>query len=57
MLEIKNAVVVILRIFIKCNCLGGGLPDSNYFYTEEPIACMNFRVRERPFASTLRAQS
>ena len=31
--EIKNAVVVVIIIFIKYNSLCGGLTDSNYFYT------------------------
>ena len=57
MVEIKKAVVVVVRIFIMYNCLCGGLADSNYFYTEESIPCTNFRVRETPFAYTLRAQS
>ena len=57
MLEIKNAVVVVVYIFIKYNRLRGGLPDSNYFYTEEPIACTNFRVCQTPFACTLRTRS
>ena len=29
--------------------------DSNYFYIEESITCMNFRTRVTPFACTLRA--
>ena len=57
MLEIESVVVVGVHIFIKYNGLCGGLPDSNYFYTEEPIACMNFLVRETHFACTLRARS
>ena len=57
MVEIKKAVVVVVRIFIMYNCLCDGLADSNYFYTEESIPCTNFRVRETPFAYTLRAQS
>ena len=57
MLEIKTAVAVIVCIFIKYNGLLGGLADSNYFYTEEPKPCTNFRVCEMPFACTLRARS
>ena len=41
-LEIKNTVVVAAHIFIKHNVLCGGLADSNYFYTEEPIPYTNF---------------
>ena len=41
MLEIKNAVIVVVCIFIKYDVLCGGLADSNYFYTEEPIPYMN----------------
>ena len=57
MLEIKNAVVVVVCIFIKYNGLCGGLVDSNYFHTKEPILRTNFYVRETPFACTLRARS
>ena len=56
MLEIENAVVVVAPIFIKYNGLCGGLADSNYFYTEEPIPCINFCVCEMPFACMLCAQ-
>ena len=51
MLEIKNAVVVVVRIFMKYNGLCGVLADSNYFYIEEPIPCTNFHVREMPVRS------
>ena len=57
MLEIKNAEVVVAHIFIKYNGLCGGLVDSNYFHTKEPILRTNFYVRETPFACTLRARS
>ena len=30
------------------------ITDSNHFYTEESIPCMNFRVRETPLACTLK---
>ena len=33
MLEIKNAVGVVVLIFLKHNGLCGRLADSNYFYT------------------------
>ena len=32
MLEIKNAVVVVVLIFLKRNDLCGRLSDANYFY-------------------------
>ena len=57
MLEIKNAVVVVVRIFIKYNGLCGILADSNYFYTEEPIPGTSFRLRKMPFACMLHARS
>ena len=46
MLETKNAVVVVVRTFVKYNGLCGGLADSDYFYPEEPIPCTNFHVRK-----------
>ena len=51
MLEIKNAVVVVVQIFVKYNGLCGVLADSNYFYIEEPILCTNFHVRKMPVRS------
>ena len=51
MLEIKNVLVVVVFIFLKHNGLCERLADSNYFYTEESITCMNFRVRLTSFAS------
>ena len=57
MLEIKNTVVVVVRIFIKYNDLFGRLADSNYFYIEEPISCKNFHVQEMPVVCTFCAQS
>ena len=56
-LEIKNAVVVLILISIKDNSLCRGLTDSNYFYTEELIPCTNFCVRHLPFVCMLHAQS
>ena len=54
MLEMKNAVVVVVLIFVKHNNgLSGKLADSNYFYTEESILCTNFRERVTQFACTL----
>ena len=44
MLEIENAVVVVVFIFLKHIGLCGRLADSNYFYTEASIACTNFCV-------------
>ena len=57
MLEIKNAVVVVVLIFLQHNGLCGRFADSNYFCTEEPITCTNFCVRATSFACTLRAHS
>ena len=37
MLEIKNAVVVVVFISLKHNGLCRRLADSNYFYTEKSI--------------------
>ena len=39
--EIKNAVVVVVLIFLQYDALSGKLADSNYFYTEESIRCTN----------------
>ena len=57
MLETKNTDVVVDFIFLEHNGLCGRLADSNYFYTEESILCMNFRVRVTPFACTLRGRN
>ena len=60
MLEIKSAVVVVVRILIKYNGLCWVLADFNYFYIEEPVPSTNFHVREMPFACIacmLRARS
>ena len=48
-LEIKNAVVVFVFIFLKHNGLSGRLADSNYFHTEESIPCTNLRINVTPF--------
>ena len=45
MLEIKNAVVLVVFVFLKHNGLCEILADSNYFYRVESIPCTNFRVR------------
>ena len=57
MLEVENAVVVVVLVFLKHNVLRGILTDSSYFYTDKSIWCTNFRVRVTPFARTLRARS
>ena len=33
------------------------LADSNYFYSDKSIPCMNFRAGVTPFTCTLRARS
>ena len=55
MLEIKNAVVVVVSVFLKHSGLCGRLADSNYFYTEESILCVNFCVCVNLFVYTLHA--
>ena len=57
MLEIKNAVLEVVFIFLKHNGLFWRLAGSNYFYTEESIPCTNFRMRITSFGFTLRAES
>ena len=54
-LEIKNAVVVVVFIILKHNGLCGRQADSNYFYTKESIASTTFHVHIMSFACTLRA--
>ena len=54
MLEIKNAVVLVVFVFLKHNGLCEILADSNYFYREESILSTNFCT---PLACTLRALS
>ena len=49
MLEVENAVVVVVLIFLKHNVLRGILADSSYFYTEKSIRRTNFRVRVTQF--------
>ena len=55
MLEIKNAVLVVVFIFFKHNGLYGRLADSNYFYTKESILCTNFCACTTLFVCTLHA--
>ena len=55
MLEIKNAVVVVVLIFLKHNCLCGQA-ISNFQLCSQSIPCTNFRACATPFASTLHAQ-
>ena len=56
MIEIKNAVVEVVFIFVKHNGLCGRLADSNYFYSEESIPCTNFHLYITLFACTFRAR-
>ena len=49
--EIKNAAVVVVLIFLKHNGLCGRLAYSSYFYTEESMTCTNFCASATPFAS------
>ena len=56
MLKIINAVVVVVRIFLKHNGLcGKAISSSQLSYQQIP--CINFRARVTPFAYTLRARS
>ena len=57
MLEIKNAVVVAVFIFIKHNGLCERSADSNYFYRVESILCTNFCVCIMSLACTFRVWS
>ena len=51
-LEIRNAVVMIVFIFVKHNGLCGRFADSNYFYSEESILWTNFCVHIMLFVCT-----
>ena len=57
MLEIKNAVIMAVFIFLKLNGLCGRLADSKYFYTEKSIPCTNFCVLVMLFVCMLSAWS
>ena len=47
MLEIKNTVVVVVRIFIKYNGMYGVLPDSNYFHLAQIFVYVKCLLRAR----------
>ena len=56
MLEIKNAVVVIVCISLKHNGLSGQAMSSSQL-SSQSILCINFHARAMLFACMLRAQS
>ena len=55
-LEIKNAVVVVVLLFLKHNSLRGRALSSSQWCSQS-IPCTNFRARVTPFTCTLRARS
>ena len=56
MLEIKNAMVVVVFIFLKHSGLCGQAISSSQLFSQS-IPRMNFRASVTPFACTLRARS
>ena len=52
---IKNAVVVVVLIFLKHNGLCGQAISSSQLCSQS-IPCTNFRARVTPFVCTLRAR-